>query len=170
MGKVTGVETLYQRAKILCLCSFVEGLPTVLVESLFFEVVRVSTDYVNSAKDLIQDDLDGFIVPKDDDKAMSEKLTLLMSDESLRLRLAQRASKRCADFDTTNIVKKWLTLIDEVLEKKGAKLNLNSNLKPNLKAQNKAQNLGKKAEFQPNSSQNSKPKIKPNSKTKKAKQ
>ena len=93
-----------------------------------------------------------------------------MSDESLRLRLAQRASKRCADFDTTNIVKKWLTLIDEVLEKKGAKLNLNSNLKPNLKAQNKAQNLGKKAKFQPNSSQNSKPKIKPNSKTKKAKQ
>lgn len=170
LGKVMGVETLYQRAKILCLCSFVEGLPTVLVESLFFEVVRVGTDYVNSAKDLIQDDLDGFIVPKDDDKAMSEKLTLLMNDESLRLRLAQRASKRCADFDTTNIVKKWLTLIDEVLEKKGAKSNLNSNLKPNLKAQNKAQNLGKKAEFQPNSSQNSKPKIKLNSKTKKAKQ
>ena len=133
-------------------------------------MVRVSTDYVNSAKDLIQDDLDGFIVPKDDDKAMSEKLALLMNDESLRLRLAQRASKRCADFDTTNIVKKWLVLIDEVLEKKGAKLNLNSNLKPNLKAQNKAQNLGKKAEFQPNSSQNSKPKIKLNSKTKKAKQ
>ena len=125
---------------------------------------------VNSAKDLIQDDLDGFIVPKDDDKVMSEKLALLMNDESLRLRLAQRASKRCADFDTTNIVKKWLALIDEVLEKKGAKLNLNSNLKPNLKAQNKAQNLGKKAEFQLNSSQNSKPKIKLNSKTKKAKQ
>lgn len=137
-----------------------------LVESLFFEVVRVSTDYVNSAKDLIQDDLDGFIVPKDDDKAMSEKLALLMNDESLRLRLAQRASKRCADFDTTNIVKKWLTLIDEVLEKKGAKLNLNSNLRPNLKAQN----LGKKAKFQPNSKQNSKLKIKLNSKTKKAKQ
>ena len=170
LGRVEDIEALYKKAKILCLCSFVEGLPTVLVESLFFEVVRVSTDYVNSAKDLIQDDLDGFIVPKDDDKAMSEKLALLMSDESLRLRLAQRASKRCADFDTTNIVKKWLTLIDEVLEKKGAKLNLNSNLKPNLKKQNKAQNLGKKAEFQPNSSQNSKPKIKPNSKTKKAKQ
>ena len=168
MGRVQDIETLYKRAKILCLCSFVEGLPTVLVESLFFEVVRVSTDYVNSAKDLIQDDLDGFIVPKDDDKAMSEKLALLMHDESLRLRLAQRASKRCADFDATNIVKKWLTLIDEVLEKKGAKSNLN--LKPNLKAQNKAQNLGKKAKFQPNSKQNSKPKIKLNLKTKKAKQ
>ena len=168
LGRVEGIEALYKKAKILCLCSFVEGLPTVLVESLFFEVVRVSTDYVNSAKDLIQDDLDGFIVPKDDDKAMSEKLALLMSDESLRLRLAQRASKRCADFDTTHIVKKWLTLIDEVLEKKGA--NSNSNLKPNSKTQKQAQNLGKKAEFQPNSSQNSKPKIKPNLKTKKAKQ
>ncbi len=170
LGRVEGIEALYKKAKILCLCSFVEGLPTVLVESLFFEVVRVSTDYVNSAKDLIQDDLDGFIVPKDDDKAMSEKLALLMSDESLRLRLAQRANKRCADFDTTHIVKKWLTLIDEVLEKKDANSNSNLNLKPNLKTQKQAQNSGKKAEFQPNSSQNSKPKIKPNLKTKKAKQ
>lgn len=119
LGRVQDIETLYKRAKILCLCSFVEGLPTVLIESVFFEVVRVSTDYVNSARDLIKDGADGFIVPQNDDKAMSERLKRLMSDEKLREKLARKASKRCADFDTAHIVKKWLALIKKVRKKAG---------------------------------------------------
>lgn len=130
LGKVADIETLYQKAKIICLCSFVEGLPTVLIESLFFGVARISTDYVNSARDLIKEGKDGFIVPKDDEKAMSEKMALLMSDEKWRLKIAQNAAKRCKDFDTTRIVKKWLALIKEVREN-ATKKGKNANLKPN---------------------------------------
>lgn len=114
LGKVQDIEHIYKKAKILCLCSFVEGLPTVLIESLFFEVARISTDYENSAKDLIKDGKDGFLVPKNDEQAMSEKLALLMQNEHLRLSLVNAAKKRCEDFDTTRIVKQWIALIKEV--------------------------------------------------------
>ena len=139
LGKVADIETLYQKAKIICLCSFVEGLPTVLIESLFFEVARISTDYTNSARDVIKEGKDGFIVPKDDEKAMSEKMALLMSDEKWRLKIAQNATKRCKDFDTTRIVKKWLALIKEVREN-ATKKGKNTNLKPNS-----TKNLNQKA-------------------------
>lgn len=114
LGKVQNIQDVYKKAKILCLCSFVEGLPTVLIESLFFKVARISTDYENSAQDLIHDAKDGFIVPKDDEVAMREKLELLMNDENLRLSLVDEAFKRCKDFNTTHITQKWLGLIEEV--------------------------------------------------------
>lgn len=143
LGKVQDIETLYKKAKILCLCSFIEGLPTVLIESVFFEVVRISTDYVNSARDLIQDGADGFIVPQNDDKAMGEKLKLLMSDEKVREKLAHKASKRCADFDTARIVKKWLALIKEVCENKTDK-NMVCKSKQGLAKSKNALNLASK--------------------------
>lgn len=114
LGKVQNIKAVYERAKILCLCSFVEGLPTVLIESLFFKIARISTDYENSAHDLIHDAKDGFIVPKDDEVAMSKKLELLMNDENLRLSLVDEAFKRCKDFNSTHITQKWLRLIEEL--------------------------------------------------------
>lgn len=114
LGRIKDMQSLYERAKILCLCSFVEGLPTVLIESLFFKVARISTDYVNSARDLITPDKDGFLVARDDEKAMAEALTKLMSDESLREQITETAFKRCETFLPQNIEKQWLKLIKEL--------------------------------------------------------
>lgn len=155
LGKVAGIETLYKRAKIICLCSFVEGLPTVLIESLFFGVARISTDYVNSARDLIKNGKDGFIVPQNDALAMSEKLALLMSDEKLRSQIADEASKRCADFDTAHIVRQWLALIKKVRERANCAQNKTPKSAPSsaTKVKNLAQNSAPKAK---NSSQKAK--------------
>ncbi|NDJ27747.1 glycosyltransferase family 4 protein [Campylobacter sp. MIT 12-8780] len=114
LGRVKDMQSLYEKAKILCLCSFVEGLPTVLIETLFFKIARISTDYVNSARDLISPDFDGFLVALDDEKAMAKALEKLMSDESLREQIAQKALKRCENFSIQNIEKQWFKLISEL--------------------------------------------------------
>ncbi|AJC93030.1 GalNAc-alpha-(1,4)-GalNAc-alpha-(1,3)-diNAcBac-PP-undecaprenol alpha-1,4-N-acetyl-D-galactosaminyltransferase [Campylobacter subantarcticus LMG 24377] len=114
LGKVENIQELYKKAKILCLCSFIEGLPTVLLESLHYQVARISTKYVSGHKDLIDDKKDGFLVDLNDEKALSEKLALLMQDENLRETLALNAQQRCKDYEVTNIVQKWLDLIKEV--------------------------------------------------------
>ncbi|TQR33758.1 glycosyltransferase family 4 protein [Campylobacter sp. MIT 99-7217] len=114
LGRVKDMKALYERAKILCLCSFIEGLPTVLIESLFFKIARISTDYINSAKDLIDDEKDGFLVAVDDSQGLAKKLELLMKDENLRQKLAQNALKRCEDFNPEKIKKQWLELIKEL--------------------------------------------------------
>ncbi len=114
LGRIKDMKSLYERAKIICLCSFIEGLPTILLESLYFEVCRISTNYTHGARDLITDTKDGFIVPCDDDKALSEKISTLLKDENLRLSLVKEAKKRCGDYEISSIKAKWLELIKEL--------------------------------------------------------
>lgn len=114
LGKIENMQELYKKAKIICLCSFIEGLPTVLLESLYYQVARISTKYTSGHKDLIDDGKDGFLVDLDDEKALSEKLALLMQDENLRKTLALNAQQRCKDYEVANVAQKWLDLIKEV--------------------------------------------------------
>lgn len=114
LGRVENVKELYEKAKVLCLCSFVEGLPTVLIESLYFEVCRISTSYYNGARDLIKDNEDGLLVACDDEVDLARKLELVLKDENLRKNLVENAKKRCKDFESSYIEKQWLELIDEV--------------------------------------------------------
>ncbi|MBF7047736.1 glycosyltransferase [Campylobacter volucris] len=117
LGKVSNMQDLYEKAKIICLCSYIEGLPTVLLESLYFQVARISTKYTSGYKDLINDEKDGILIDIDDDKALSEKLTLLMQDENLRKQITLNALQRCQDYEVSNVANKWIKLINEVKAK-----------------------------------------------------
>ena len=114
LGRVEKIEELYKKAKVLCLCSFVEGLPTVLIESLYFEVCRISSTYHNGFKDLIEDGKDGLLVPCDDDIALALKLEMVLENEDFRKNLVLNAKKRCKDFESSNIKNQWLDLIGEL--------------------------------------------------------
>ncbi|ENV8234970.1 GalNAc-alpha-(1-_4)-GalNAc-alpha-(1-_3)-diNAcBac-PP-undecaprenol alpha-1,4-N-acetyl-D-galactosaminyltransferase [Campylobacter jejuni] len=114
LGRVENVKALYEKAKVLCLCSFVEGLPTVLIESLYFEVCRISSSYYNGAKDLIKDNHDGILIGCDDEIALAKKLELVLNDENFRKELVNNAKQRCKDFEISHIKEEWLKLIAEV--------------------------------------------------------
>lgn len=114
LGRVENVKELYKRAKILCLCSFVEGLPTVLIESLYFNVCRISTLYHDGSKDLIEDNKDGILVECDNEEMLAKKIEWILQNEDFRLNLIQNAKKRCINFDINEIKKQWLKLIKEV--------------------------------------------------------
>lgn len=115
LGKVENIKELYKKAKILCLCSFVEGLPTVLIESLYFDVCRISTLYHDGSKDLIEDGKDGILVECDNEEMLAKKIELVLQNEDFRLNLVQNAKKRCINFDINEIKQQWLKLIKEVI-------------------------------------------------------
>ncbi len=115
LGRVENVKELYEKAKVLCLCSFVEGLPTVLIESLYFEVCRISSSYYNGVRDLIEDNYDGLLVACDDEVDLARKMELVLKDENLRKNLIFNAKKRCGDFEISYIKKQWLEFISEVI-------------------------------------------------------
>ncbi|MCX2683204.1 glycosyltransferase [Campylobacter sp. MIT 21-1685] len=114
LGQVESIEKFYKKAKILCLCSFIEGLPTVLIESLYFKVCRISSTYHSGAKDLIQDNFDGLLCECGNEKDLAQKLSKLLNDENLRQKLVQNASLRCKDYELPFITKQWLKLIKEL--------------------------------------------------------
>lgn len=117
LGKVNDIEELYKKAKIICLCSFVEGLPTILIESMYFKVARISTNYCNNANELINNEKDGFIINLNDDKELAQKITLLASDENLREKITNEALLRTKDYDIKNIYEKWINLINTLKAK-----------------------------------------------------
>lgn len=113
LGAIKDIESLYERAKILCLCSFVEGLPSVLIEAAFFKIGRISTNFTN-AESLINSGFDGFLVEKNDDKKMSEILANLMQNEKTLSKITQNAVKICEKFSTKSVKKEWLDLIAKI--------------------------------------------------------
>lgn len=115
LGRVEDMALLYERAKVLCLCSFIEGLPTVLIETLYFDVCRISSAYYNGARDLIADEKDGLIIPQNDEKALALALERVLNDENLRKNLVENARKRQKDYELSCIKKQWLDLIGELL-------------------------------------------------------
>ena len=112
IGQTSDVASLYERSKILVSSSKTEGLPNVLIESVFFNCARVATA-TSGAKELIEDGKDGFLVPIDDVKALGSKIELLMRDEELRQELVKNANERKNAFKTDQIYQKWMDFITQ---------------------------------------------------------
>ena len=100
---------------IIVSASKTEGLPNVLIESVFFDCARVATA-TSGAKELINDGKDGFLVPIDDAKTLGEKIELLMRDENLRDEFVRNAALRKNSFKTDQIYQKWMDFITQNLE------------------------------------------------------
>lgn len=114
LGHMQDVQKLYEKAQILTLASKNEGLPNVLIESIFYDVARLATK-TPGAKELIKDMENGILCEIDDEDDIAKKLTLLMSDEHLRKSIAQKAKKQKDMFSIQNIGVKWDKFIKKVM-------------------------------------------------------
>ena len=74
------------RANIMVLPSFAEGLPVVLMEAMAKEVPCISTR-IMGIPELIEDGVNGFLVPASDWRTLADRMELLIGDPDL-----------CADF------------------------------------------------------------------------
>lgn len=97
-GRVSYVErpthealvALYQRAMLFALPSDEEGLGVVLLEAMACEVPVVSTRS-GGPDGIITDRTDGFLVPLDDARVMSDRMARLCSDEGLNRTMGRAA-------------------------------------------------------------------------------
>ena len=106
LGNVKNVDEHYKSAKIIVSSSISEGLPMVLIESLFFDCIRVATP-TTGATELINDEIDGFLSSdfRAENLALAIKKAMSASDEILT-----NARTKCENFKAQNIAKKWLEL------------------------------------------------------------
>jgi len=87
------VEKMYNEADIFVLCSFSEGIPMVLMEAMAKEIPCVST-FVNGIPELIQHDIDGYLVAPSDIEGLKSILEKLISDYNLRQRYGSSGRQR----------------------------------------------------------------------------
>lgn len=93
------VAALYRESDIAALSSFDEGIPVALMEPMAMEIPCVAT-YVAGVPELIQDGVNGLLVPASDVAALEKALARLVDDAALRGRLGKAGREKILqDFD-----------------------------------------------------------------------
>lgn len=107
LGAVSDIQSYYKKAKILVSSSRFEGLGNALIESAFFDCIRVATPTAG-ALELLEDGKNGFISSDFSEQALAKAiLKALSADESVLENTRAESEK----FRLENIAKEWWELI-----------------------------------------------------------
>lgn len=105
-GEVKDVTEELQASDILCLTSEYEGFGIVLIEAMAKGIPVIAFEYVG-VHDIINDGVDGFIVPFGNVDRYAEKLKQLMTEKELYERFATEALISVHKFDKEKVMRNW---------------------------------------------------------------
>lgn len=107
LGAISDIQNYYKKAKIIVSSSRFEGLGNVLIESAFFECIRVATPTAG-ALELLEDGKNGFISSDFSEQALAKAiLKAINADESV----LENTRTQCQKFSLENIAEQWWELI-----------------------------------------------------------
>lgn len=107
-------EKHFCRAKILAFPSRGEGWGLVVTEAMAVGCVPVVMDSYASAREIVDDGLNGFVVPAFDVRRFADKLSVLMSDKVELMRLSRNAVGKVARYAPEAIFPQWVNLLEEI--------------------------------------------------------
>lgn len=114
-------EPYYRSASILCLTSDFEGWGMVLTEAMTFGVIPVVFNSFASVTDIIEDGRNGMLVTPFSYKQFVQKLSLLMEDEVLRIKLSSNCIQDVKRFDIQNVTDMWEEVFNKLKMKENNK-------------------------------------------------
>jgi len=114
-GEVNDVSRELSASKIVCQTSEYEGLSLVLIESMRMHVPVIAFEYIG-IHDVIEDGVNGFIVPFGNVNEYARKLKLLMDSDELRVSLSNVAFESTKKFDKEFVMKRWDDLFHSFFE------------------------------------------------------
>ena len=107
LGSVSDIQNYYKKAKIIVSSSRFEGLGNALIESAFFDCIRVATPTAG-AMELLEDGKNGFISSDFSEQALAKAiLKAINADESV----LENTRAQCEKFSLENIAREWWELI-----------------------------------------------------------
>lgn len=105
---------IIDESAILCLTSNIEGLPTVFMEAMSLGVVPIGFDSFSAIYDMIDNSVNGIIIPAFDEELYANTLIQLALDDNLRYCMAEMAQQKVNQYDIEEIGKRWLHLFKEL--------------------------------------------------------
>jgi glycosyltransferase involved in cell wall biosynthesis len=106
------VADYYRQASLYLMTSRYEGLPMVLIEAMSFGLPLVAYDCKTGPAELIDDGVNGYLVPDDDAAAFSEGVIKLMLDPGLREHFSIAALEKSRRFSPERIYPQWQQLTE----------------------------------------------------------
>lgn len=112
IGSVMDVQNYYAAAFLFVHSSPLEGLPTTLVESLYFNLPIVATDSKPGVREILGDSEYGLVTPVGDYVRLAEEIYKMYSDENLYNKYKLASKRRFKLFDPQTIKKQLVTILD----------------------------------------------------------
>lgn len=115
-GSQTDVQNYYSSAYILLHASVAgEGLPTVMIESLSYDLPMVVTDSKTGPREILGNNEYGLLCKIKDPSDMAEKIYSLISNNDLYMEYKNKSKKRLNDFLPSTIKGKLSYLLQDVM-------------------------------------------------------
>lgn len=115
-GYVKDVNQFVQRAAVFVMSSNYEGMPNALIEAMAMGVPCVATDCDGGgAAFLIKNNINGFLIPKNDAEAMSEAICKIIEDNETAARISAEARKINEDLSQKCVYDKWESFLNKTI-------------------------------------------------------
>jgi glycosyltransferase involved in cell wall biosynthesis len=118
MGFSRKFDDVLDDASLFALASHYEGFGMVLVEAMSRGLPVVSFDCPTGPRHLIDDGVDGLLVPDGDVSALTEALETLITDPERRLRMSRAALASAAAYEPRAVRRRWLRLFDDLARRR----------------------------------------------------
>ena len=100
-------------SQIFCLTSKSESFSLVICEAMNYGLPVVSFDIDVGPKEIIDNNINGFLVKYNDINEYVNKLNMLITDKDLRNRISIQASKTAIKYYPDNIIHKWIDIFED---------------------------------------------------------
>ena len=114
LGTVRDMESQYRSAAMVVMTSHMEGLPMVLLEAKSYRLPLVSFDIMTGPREIIQDGVNGYLIPPGGVDVMAEKLSMLMESEELRTSFSAASKIGMENFEWKRVLGQWETLVESL--------------------------------------------------------
>ena len=114
-GAKYNVQDYYSAAVLSIFSSLNEGLPTVILEAMIFNLPIVATDCVTGPREILGDNKYGLLSKVNDSIDMSMKINELLDNKELYKHYQKMGSKRIMDFKPENIKNQLNKLLHELV-------------------------------------------------------
>lgn len=111
MGQVQGLHETLMQHQIFVLSTHYEGMPLALVEAMAAGCACIATDVVG-VRGVIDDSVNGLLVPENDAQAMASALSQLIQNQDLARTLGAKArEKACTSFSLAQMHSRYESLL-----------------------------------------------------------
>ncbi len=116
LGQRADVAELLPQLDVFVLPSFVEGLPTVILESMASGTPVVASDIAGN-RELIEDGLTGWLVPVGSATALAETLRRVLAAPQARRQVAEAAAQQAQAFRISTVAQQYAGLYAQLLRR-----------------------------------------------------
>ena len=115
LGFRRDIKELISKCDIIVLPSYREGVPRTLLEAASMAKPIVTTN-APGCKEVVDDGVNGFLVPIKDYKSLAKKIGILIDNPDMRKEFGKKSREKAVkEFDIKAVIDKYLAVYEEIL-------------------------------------------------------